>query len=278
MTSTFSHRRAGFTLVEVLITLVMIGVVAGALTRLQMAQGRFVSHQDAARDARAASRSALNMMLSNFRMVEVSGGILGAASDAVTARVPYAFGVVCGSGGGVTIATLLPADSATLAAVEFSGWAWRNGDGDYTYQTIAPTIAGDAGTMCTLNGIATVDGGRAVALEPMVVAPPGTPIFLFEVQRWHFSDSAVLPGRRGLWLTAGTKPPEELAAPFDTTAGFRFFVHDEDSARATPPAVLGDLRGLELLLHGASVLPPQGRTEPSTYLLSAAVFFQNRRY
>ena len=41
---------------------------------------------------------------------------------------------------------------------------------------------------------------------------------------------------------------------------------------------LGDLRGLALLLNGASEFTPQGKTKPVVFNLSAAVFFKNRSF
>ena len=119
----------GYTLVEMLVIVILLGAIGGTLTKLQVAQSRFVSQSDATRDARAVSRSALNTLLSRLRMVEVGSGVESAAPDDITARVPYAFGLVCGNVGTVTVVSLLPVDSVTMAVSTFSGWAWRDPSG-----------------------------------------------------------------------------------------------------------------------------------------------------
>ena len=145
------------------------------------------------------------------------------------------------------------------------------------YQVAGVTKTPDTGAACAAESITTLSGGETVALEPQITAPPGTPMFLFQRERYQFTASAVLSGRIGLWLTPGSGTPEELAAPFDSTAHFRFFVLDADTAQNAPPAPLSDLRGLELVLTGASALVPNGDTTPKTFELTTAVFFENRR-
>ncbi len=269
-------RNAGYTLAEILVVMVLLGVIGGTLTRLQISQSRFVSQQDAAREARAASRSGLNALGSRLRMVEVSGGMVSAAPRDLTMRVPYAFGMICGNIGAVTTVSLLPIDSVTVAAATLSGWAWRNGGGSYTYQEFGVTMNPDAGAACAAESISTLNGGQTLALTPQVIVPAGTPIFLFQRERYQFTSSAVLPGRTGLWLTVGSATPEELAAPFDSTARFRFYVLDADTAQDAPPTPVTDIRGLALVLSGSSELIPQGSSSTKTHELSAAVFFKNR--
>ncbi len=81
----------------------------------------------------------------------------------------------------------------------------------------------------------------------------------------------------GLWRTPQvTGVPEEIAAPFDTTAGFQFYVLNGSAPQVSPPVDLADLRGMHLFLNGASEVTPQGQSSPVTFDLTAAVFFKNR--
>ncbi len=269
-------RNAGYTLAEIMVVTLLVGLIGAALTRLQVSQSRFVSQQDARREARVASRSGLNALGARFRMVDVSGGMVSAAPRDLTMRVPYAFGIICGNGAGITTVSLLPIDSVTVASGSLSGWAWRNGGGTYTYQEFGVTVSPTGSTICTAESITTLYGGQTLALTPQVTAPAGTPIFLFQRERYQFTSSAVLPGRTGLWLTVGSATPEELAAPFDSTARFRFYVLDADTAQDAPPTPVTDIRGLALVLSGSSELIPQGSSSPTTHELMAAVFFKNR--
>ena len=111
---TGTRRRRGFTLVEMLVTLVILGIIGGALVKLVTVQGRFSQTQMALRSARNVSRDAMNIMLTDLRMVQDSGGLVAASRDSVTVRIPLAFGLVCSTSGGTTVA-LLPADAARTA-------------------------------------------------------------------------------------------------------------------------------------------------------------------
>ncbi len=112
--------RRGFTLIELLTALTIFGIIAGALTGLIISQTRFFSQQDALREARSTSRAALNMILSDLRMVEAIGGREAAAPQSITVRVPYSFGIVCTSVAGTAVVSLLPTDPTTFASAELT--------------------------------------------------------------------------------------------------------------------------------------------------------------
>ena len=265
--------RRGFTLIELLTALTIFGIIAGALTGLIISQSRFFSQQDAMREARSTSRAALNMILSDLRMVEVIGGVEAAAPQSITVRVPYVFGIVCSSGAGTTVASLLP--SAMTATAQFSGYAWRSAGGGYTYVTGASMTSTGS---CAAQSITTVSGGQVVTLLPDAPgAVTGTPVFLFQRIRYSFAASVALPGQLGLWRTIlATAETEELVAPFQSSAAFRFYVLDNPTAQSAVPAQLSDIRGLELVLNSASASPPAGRDTTHKFKLTAAVFFKNR--
>src|SRR2546422_11607112 len=66
-----------------------------------------------------------------------------------------------------------------------------------------------------------------------------------------------------LWRTiVQTGQSDELVAPFDTTAKFRFFVAGSDTAQSTVPTSLAALRGLELDLNAQSERAPEGMAVP----------------
>ncbi len=269
--------RRGFTLIELLIALTLFGIIGGALTGLIISQTRFFSHQDAMREARSTSRAALNMILSDLRMVEAIGGMEAAGPQSITVRVPYAFGIVCSSGaGGATVASLLP--SATTATVQFSGYAWRSAGGAYTYVEVGASVGPGNSALCTGQSITTLPGGQVVALAPDAPgAQTGTPVFLFQRIQYSFADSDALPGQTGLWRTIlATSETEELVAPFQSTATFHFYVLNNPTAQSAVPDELSDIRGLELVLNSASASPPTGRSTAQTFDLTAAVFFKNR--
>ena len=271
--------RRGFTLAELLVTMVIVLIIGGAFMRLMVHQSRFFDAQNTDRQARSVSRGALNGMMSELRMVSVPGGVLAAAADSVVVRVPFAFGVFCGSSSTASTVSLAPMDSLAYAEGGVTGYAWRDSTGNYTYVNASFVLAPGLLTDCAASSITTMSRGKAVTVRPLVptAAVQGTPIFLYRRIEYKFRESVALPGRRALWRrNVGTDTSEELVAPFDASARFRFFVNGSTAAQANPPAALTDLRGLELRLAGASDRASLTTGTPSTAELQTAVFFMNR--
>jgi prepilin-type N-terminal cleavage/methylation domain-containing protein len=271
--------RKGVTLIELLVTVVILGILGTAMTKLMTAQAMFYEHQGAGRTARAVSRAAVNVLLSEMRMVEVPGGIVAASPTSITLRVPYAVGLVCGPAAGGTTVALLPADSAMFAEPGFSGYAWRNNAGTYSYVEAGVAIGTAAAAACNVGGITPVTGGRLVNLAPALPggATAGSAVIIFRRITYEFANSVELPGRVALWRrVVATGAAEELVAPFDETARFRFFALDAPNAQdAVPP--LANLRGLELELVGESEGSPRATAVPRRAAVTTAVFFRNRQ-
>jgi prepilin-type N-terminal cleavage/methylation domain-containing protein len=270
--------RRGVTLIELMVTIVVLAILGTGLTRLMTAQAKFYEHQGAGRRARSVSRAAVNVLLSEMRMVEAPGGVEAVSATSVTLRVPFAVGLVCGPVAGATTITLLPADSAMLAEPGFSGYAWRNAAGVYTYVEAGAAIGNSVAAPCTAAGM-TPAGGRIVAVAPAIPAgaAAGAAVLLFRRITYDFASSAALPGRLALWRrVVPTGAAEELVAPFDASARFRFFALDAANAQDAPPP-LADLRGLELVLVGESEGSPRITSAPRRAAVTTAVFFRNRQ-
>jgi prepilin-type N-terminal cleavage/methylation domain-containing protein len=299
--------RRGLTLVELLIAIIVSAIVGAALVRLTIGQARFMGQQEAWRSARSVSRSGINRMVSDIRVVEngsqaALGGLQAAAAGGqdFTLRVPYAFGVVCLAAGAAATVSLLPIDSAMYAAPGQSGFAIRNSTGVYTYYTstvtnlapaagvttncsvaVAPDMPINAGTSGALPSINGSPAGRVVALTATVNLNPvpakGAIVFLYRRVRYEFKASLSVPGRNGLWRTmVDGGSTEEIAAPFNNSARVNFFVLNNAAAQAAVPANLYDVRGLELVLNGQSENTPAGSAAPKTANVTTSVFFENR--
>ncbi len=272
------RRRGGFSLVELLVALAFVGILATAFTGILLSQSRLLGQNDALSEARAGPTAAVNLIASELRMVETDGGILAASADSLRLRLPFALGVVCASTAVATTAELMPVDSAVYAGIGYDGYAWQAG-GAYSYvATTTPPAAGDAGT-CTDAGLDTIPGGAVVTLAPGATgAAVGAPVFLYRTVTYRFAASTLLPGRRALWrATLDPDSAEEVAAPFHSTARFRFFARGSRTAADAPPVPLSDLAGVQLVLTGAAIRPSAGGTGGG-YLaapLSTAVFFVN---
>ncbi len=299
--STGSKARDGFTLVELLISMIVAAIVGAGLLRLVLGQARFMDQQEAHREARGVARSGINRLLSDLRAVEngSAAGIGGLAAAAAggqdfTIRVPYAFGLICSHGlpvAGVTTVSLLPVDAALFAEPGFSGFAVRSAAGVYSYRTGVALVSPGTAANCqnpgpdsihTLPSINGSPAGRVINLTGLTllpVPPRGSIVFLYRRIRYEFKASVILPGRVGLWRTTldGIAPPtEELAAPFDATARVNFYVGSAAVAQAAVPAPLWDTRGLELVLNGLSERTPGGSAAPKAANMTTSVFFENR--
>ena len=289
--------RRGFTLIELLISLVVTAIIGGALIRMVLSQARFMDQQEAWRGARGVSRGGINRMLADLRAVEAGnagGGLIAAAAGGqdFTVRVPYAFGVLCGIAANVYTLSLLPVDSAMFAAPGFTGFALRNNStGVYTYHpsNVLNLIGTNAlcqnglydsiHTMESLNGS---PAGRVVnvtrtagAILPAPVR--GSIVYLYRDVRYEFKNSTAIPGRTGLYRTMVTGgATEELATPFDASARVNFYVLNNTTAQSAVPGNLTQVRGLELLLNGASERTPGGSAAPKVASMTTSVFFENR--
>ncbi|MGQ0714178.1 MAG: PilW family protein [Gemmatimonadaceae bacterium] len=273
------RRRSGLTIIELIVTVIVLGIVGGGIVRMLTSQARFYEHQGAGRNARSISRAAVNVLLSEIRMVEAGGGVIAAAANEITLRVPYAFGVYCGPPGGASTVALIPADSAMLAEPGFTGYAWRGRLGNYNYveagAMLTPPVPGE----CVAAGLTPVPGGVRVGITPAlpIGADVGTVVMLTRRITYTFANSASVPGRIALWRRVdGSGAREEIAAPFDATARFRFYELNANTAQDPVPAALTDIRGFELVLDGASEVSPALTGTPQRAPLTTSVFFRNR--
>lgn len=280
--------RRGFTIIELLIGMVIFAIVGALFTQLLATQGKFFDKQNMGNAARNVSRASLNRVVSDLRMIEPSGGLISASPTAITARVPFALAVVCGTNvsgpGNTTAISILPVDSVTYNAPGFYGYAWRSATtGAYTYvENGAIQYKNQGGSLCSTVGITTLSNGLSARLSPVVAGSSlGTPLFLYRVIRYEFKASTAIPGKIGLYRTTiftdGTLASEELVAPFASTAKFRFFVvGNSTTAQDAPPGVLSDMRGLEIHLDGLSERAIPGSALPESAPFTTAVFFKNR--
>jgi prepilin-type N-terminal cleavage/methylation domain-containing protein len=291
--------RRGFTLIELMISLLVTAIVGGALVRITLAQARYMDQQEAWRSARSVSRSGVNRLVSDLRILETAGGVSAAVAGGqdFTVRVPYAFGIMCVTNGAAAAISILPIDSVMYNAPGYSGFAYRTpATGTYTYvaNTTAPvTLTGANTSVCTAAAPQGINAGSLGALPSINGSPAGRVIvvsgaipvaldvgsifFLYRQVRYQFKNSTTLPGRTGLFRTlVSTGAEEELATPFDNTARVNFYVDNAAVAQAAVPADLTTIRGLELVLNGASEQTPAGSPGPKTINLTTSVFFENR--
>jgi prepilin-type N-terminal cleavage/methylation domain-containing protein len=276
-------RRRGFTLAELMISMVILGIVGTGLISVLVSETRFFSQQTEQREARMVSGAAVNAALSDLRMVEGTGGTVAATSKSVTVRAPYAMGIVCANSLTQTTVALFPFDSTQYTNAGFSGYAWRDSVGNYNYVEIGSAVgSADSAATCAAAGVSVVPGGGVVTVTPPMpstyptVTTIGTPVFLFQRLTYAFQASTTLTGRTGLWRTVvATSQSAELVAPFDSSARFLFYSLGSSTPDTAVPSPLSNLRGLQLDLKGQSERAPEGSSTQESAEVITAVFFNN---
>lgn len=266
--------RRAFTLVEILLAVVLLGIVGIGMTRLLSSQMRFFQRATGARDARAVSRNVVNLMRGELRMIEPRG-ITAATTTSITVRVPYQMGIYCSA----STATFVPLDSLIRATASFAGYAYRDTALNATYTYVASGTAPAAGTAtdCTgTPGITPVPDGDLYLLSPAFGSlAAGAPVFLFQTITYSLAASTLVPGRTALWRQVAGGPNEEIAVPFDATSVFRFYASGATTSQAAVPGTLSDITGLELVLTGESERNSPGTGTPESSDVRVSIFFRN---
>jgi prepilin-type N-terminal cleavage/methylation domain-containing protein len=273
--------RGGFTLIEVLVALTITAIIGAAVTGVFITQSRFFDHQEKTDFARGVSRGAMNIIVSELRMVERGGGVVSAAPKKIVVRAPYRMAVTCGIAGVRLAVSRVPSDTSITNNSRIAGYAYRNSDtGAYTYVPTTTNPNSQQVSNCTSGSpvvtvIPTDSGGGVIGLMPAVALPRGTPVLLYQEITYEFAASTSVQGRTALWRQVTGEARAELVAPFDTTARFRFYVNDAATAVDNAPTTMSDLTGFQLVLDGMSERPNRDgsvRRVP----LETAVFFRNR--
>jgi hypothetical protein len=189
---------------------------------------------------------------------------------------------------------MLPVDSATTALSVYKGFAWRDSlTGRYHYimpanptTTDIPVATASAPT-CTGNGanqaqIATISTtgrtGSILDLKSSVAsgATLAAPVFFFQKISYSFRASNVYTNAYGLWRDVEGGVNEELVAPFDSSARFRFYQPGDDTSRVVPPTV-DQIRGIELVLAALSPVKSSNKASKPMQKVTTSVFFKNVR-
>ena len=291
--------RRGFSLVELLISMTILAIVGTVATRMLVTQSRFAQLLYAKQSARAVGRASINLLQSELAMVQDTLAVdsLDTGGKAIRVRVPYQFGLICGSTTGLMTVSMLPVDSSILASAVYQGYAWRNinsakstpiGRYKYVATTTAPVASASTGT-CTGTGgsqqnIQTFSmNGRSGAMYDL--APGDTnssksvrePVFFWQRIMYYFAASSSFPGYYGLYRKVTGGSTDELMAPFDSTVRFRFFKMGDDTSRTTITlADTASIVGVDVVLPGRSSRSLLTYTSP-TIKLQAAIFFKNTR-
>lgn len=294
-----SRARRGFSLVEIVTALTILAVIGAALTKMTMTQTRSFQYENGARRARATSRGAMNILMSDLRMaqdIDAIDSVDTVNNRWIDLKVPLVFGVVCQVNVGSVVLSLVPADSFQLATSKYGGYAIRNkSTSRYRYTDATSSSGMTAGNAAICSGAgyyadtARVAGrsGSVVTVTPAPVggAAVGDIAFVWQHVRYQFSAATEYPNRLGLYRRVRGKADtdstfEELVAPFSTSARFSYYTDPpayRDTALKTAPASLNTIRGLQIFLPAESSDTVPGRTAPQRANTTTSIFFKNTR-
>ncbi|MBA4159246.1 MAG: type II secretion system protein [Gemmatimonadetes bacterium] len=246
--------RAGFTLVELMVAIVISGILIGTIFQFLLGQGRFARYQGAREEVQQNARAALELITSDLRGV-APGGITVAGESEIVIRAPRAWGVVCGYINN-DLAVIFP-ESPALAAGD--SLAFYAGSGLWSFVAVTDETAANGQatiTSCNLSNprpalsassaadIARVRLFRGPGIPPPTgLAPlaPATELYLFQQVSYDVHTYAANEPLPGIWIrrAAAAATPQPFAGPLPDGAGLSFRYYDAAGADITGVLVAG---------------------------------------
>lgn len=181
--------RAGFTLAELMVALVISGLLMTVVFQMLSGQSRMVAVQSGKEEAQQNVRGALEVISSELRGA-MPGALLDAQQRSLTFMQPRAWGVVCGVAG-MTVTALFPITGAVDA------WTVAEASGVLINQQTDPTLAANwLPAPQAAAGRAQITGVQVLAGGPNVGACAGMQA-QGNVQAVEITTNRVLLGARG---------------------------------------------------------------------------------
>lgn len=264
-----THRRAGFTLVETIVALVLSSIVLVLVSTTFLVQSRFYSSQTLAAGVQDNARFATEQVASELRSL-MDSGVVVAGRRTLTVRSPIALAVVCDRQG-LNIHVHIDGGVASLDTMEVGGVAWLNqstGAWRYrnaTWSTInSPAGGNTSAARCAANGAdtarASADFRRLRQFFTLFfsVPAPGEVLLLFRETTFQIQPSQLEPGRLGLFRRRYGGTFVELASGMDTTASFRYRTGGSTYADTVFGASLGTIDGVRIVAAAKKPAPSGG--------------------
>lgn len=270
--------RRGFTLIEVMVALVLLGMVSAAIYQVLISDQRIYQSQTQRIDLQQNIRAAVTILPAEFRVLDAfDGDILGMSSDSIRVKAMRVLGVLCDTsapflGGALTLRTVTIRNALLFGARPFTvgdslliyyegNPASRNDDswvrGDLT-AIAAANCAGDnrPGTKLTTSL-------RAFTLPQQNLAgniPLGSPVWGFETTTYKLYQES--DGKWYLGLRSGvggsgkhdptTQPIYPLVGPLIGANGMTLSYYDGAGAVT---AVTTNVAQIEIRVRGQTAQP-----------------------
>src|SRR5690349_19815287 len=159
-----SRRRSGFTLVEMLITMALLGLIGACVVTVVVRQQRFYRSTSALMDARAQIRQMSAVLPMDFRGISSAGNDISFMSDsAIEFRSSFGSAIACTLISGAT-PSIITTPRTTAKNLRMTSWTRTPvvGDSIAIYDVSTTTKASDdRWSMHQITAIATVTGDVA---------------------------------------------------------------------------------------------------------------------
>jgi prepilin-type N-terminal cleavage/methylation domain-containing protein len=256
-------RRAGFTLVETLIALVLSSLVIVLVSTTFLVQNRYQSNQVLRAGVHDNARSATDLLTRELRS-SMRDGIVLAGGRTLTVRSPVALATVCARSGFLNTVVDLHIDGgiAGIETGEIAGAAlhdastgqWRYERTDWTF--INGGSIGTAGR-CAANGADTTGAtshfhsARRFFLVFDFLSTPnvGELVMLFRETTFSIRQSALQPTGLAVFRQPYGGPSVEFASGIDTTAHFRYRLGGTSYQDTVNAGSVGDIDAVRVVLH-----------------------------
>ncbi len=279
-------KKAGFTLVELMVALTVTSVLVASILGLLIGQGRAVDRMRGGADQLEQVRAVTDFIAAEIEDLP-RGAMVAAESDSIAFRLPIAWGAVCGdlsrltktkdktktpSGvvpnitSGVFLEPLpsalgAPTPEGFGVAADGVNWTWfdvSNWSGLSLVATQAARqacLALDTSVVLVSDSLETSRFHEFASLEAYLgmIPPEGMVIAPYMYVSYYFKT-----GTDGMVLYRATAAgAQKLAWPFGADAGFYFRLEDNTDVSSMSGVGLGDIRWLHLNL-------PALRSDPRT--------------
>lgn len=222
--------RAGFTLVETLIALVLSTFVIGLAAHAFLVQNSYYSTQTLQAEAQDNARAATQLLGLDIRTV-AEDGIVTAGARTLTLRTPIATAIICNKASAALGDIQTPGGEAGLYTPTVAGLALRN-DSTWEYALADWTAlnGADAGSAsgCASAGADTTGARdefhRLASLNGLFSTTPaiGDVVMLFRETTYSFALSALDSVSTALYRTPRGFAPLEFVTGMDSTAQFQY--------------------------------------------------------
>jgi prepilin-type N-terminal cleavage/methylation domain-containing protein len=287
--------RRGFTLVELLVALVLLGIVTAAIYRVLVNNQRMYQAQTQRIDLQQNIRAAATILPAEFREMNAGDGdIKGMWVDSIQIRAMRQFGIVCTApvldGAAPTAKTIVLRNEILMGSRAFAqndsvlvfdegNDGIRSDDGWAIGKVTAAPAAQNCGTADARAGTRLNVDFAAFAAPIVNVAGAiavGAPVRGFEVVTYKLYQAADGLWYLGLANSSGLQP---LIGPLTGSTGVRFNYYDAAGAVTAVPA---NVAQIEIIVRGRTAQaiqqPSGGRTTPVDSVITRVALRNNRRW